>query len=144
MSDLSAGELAELRELEAKATPGPWKAVASIPEEGFNCWWLMAGRLDLGTIEGPQSNEAKAASVELIATARNALPALLAAAEREAALAARVAVLTRAMELAAVRLEILTSRMRACHEETGKHELLEEAEAFCREARAALAPKEAG
>jgi hypothetical protein len=45
-----------------------------------------------------------------------------------------------ALRLAAVRLEILTDRMRACHEETGKHELLDEAESFCAEARAALSP----
>lgn len=44
----------------------------------------------------------------------------------------------KALGLAAVRLEILTGRMRACHEETGQHELLDEAEAFCREARTAL------
>jgi hypothetical protein len=47
-----------------------------------------------------------------------------------------------ALRLAAVRLEILTDRMRACHEETGKHELLDEAESFCAEARAALSPTE--
>ena len=50
------------------------------------------------------------------------------------------AALRGALELAAVRLEILTGRMRACHQETGKHELMDEAESFCREARAALQP----
>lgn len=43
-----------------------------------------------------------------------------------------------ALWYAAVRLEILTGRARACHEETGRHELLDEAESFCEEARAAL------
>jgi hypothetical protein len=51
--------------------------------------------------------------------------------------------LRRELELAAVRLEILTGRMRGCHEETGRHELIEEAEAFCVETRAALAARKA-
>lgn len=59
-------------------------------------------------------------------------------AERTATLEARGRVLEEALRLAAVRLEILTSRMRGCHEETGKHALLGEAEMFCQEARAAL------
>lgn len=45
-----------------------------------------------------------------------------------------------ALQLAAIRLEILTGRMRACHEETRAHELLAEAEMFCTEARQALEP----
>ncbi len=45
--------------------------------------------------------------------------------------------LVRALELAGIRLGILTARMRACHEETGMHALLDEAEMFCAEARAA-------
>ena len=52
--------------------------------------------------------------------------------------AKRAVVLEAALRLAATRLEILTGRMRGCHEETGKHELLDEAEAFCDEARKAL------
>lgn len=44
-----------------------------------------------------------------------------------------------ALSLAATRLEILTGRARGCHEETGRHELLEEAEGFCIEARQSLA-----
>lgn len=47
--------------------------------------------------------------------------------------------LTAALKLAATRLEILTDRMRGCNAVTGMHELLSEAEAFCAEARAALA-----
>jgi hypothetical protein len=45
--------------------------------------------------------------------------------------------LREALRLAAIRLEILTGRMRACHEETGNHELIEEAEMFVEEAKAA-------
>jgi len=60
--------------------------------------------------------------------------ACLAATDPEA-----LARLMAALELAATRLEILTDRMRGCHEITGRHELLSEAEAFCTEARAALA-----
>ena len=44
-----------------------------------------------------------------------------------------------AMKLMSVRLEILTGRMRACHEETGRHELMAEAEAFVSEAKESLA-----
>ncbi len=54
-----------------------------------------------------------------------------------------ITALRSALRLAAVRLEILTDRMRGCHAETGKHELLDEAEMFCREARAALEVKRA-
>ena len=46
--------------------------------------------------------------------------------------------LRRALQDAAIRLEILTGRMRACHEETGKHELLEEAEDFAKQAKDSL------
>jgi hypothetical protein len=51
---------------------------------------------------------------------------------------AKLAAYHRALEMAAVRLEILTGRMRACREETGQHDLIDEAEAFCLEARADL------
>ena len=60
-----------------------------------------------------------------------------------ATLRAKLATAVGALEWAAVRLEILTGRMRACHQETGKHELLDEAEAFCGEARSALTKLEA-
>lgn len=46
--------------------------------------------------------------------------------------------LREAMRTATVRLNILVGRMRACHLETGKHELLSEAEAFHAEAVEAL------
>ncbi len=44
-----------------------------------------------------------------------------------------------ALKLAAIRLEILTARMRGCHEVTGQHELLGEAEAFYVEAHTVIA-----
>lgn len=43
-----------------------------------------------------------------------------------------------ALELAAIRLQIMEGRARGCHEETGNHELMEEAEMFTAEAREAL------
>ena len=51
---------------------------------------------------------------------------------------ARIVELEGALKLAAVRLEILTGRARACHEVTGMHELMDEAEMFCQEAKQAL------
>lgn len=59
-----------------------------------------------------------------------------------AAAQAEIERLREALSAAAVRLELLTDRMRGCHEATGKHELLDEAEAFATEAREAL--KEGG
>lgn len=50
----------------------------------------------------------------------------------------REAALREALRLAAVRLEICENRMRGCHEETGKHELLDEVEMFVDEAWGAL------
>lgn len=60
------------------------------------------------------------------------------AAEEIAWLGEEVRRLRDALIRASVHLEILTGRMRACHEETGNHELLDEAEAFCAETRKAL------
>ena len=51
---------------------------------------------------------------------------------------ARISELESAMKLAAIRMEILVDRMRGCHEETGKHQLLDEAQMFVDEAKAAL------
>src|SRR3990170_4684699 len=50
----------------------------------------------------------------------------------------RIKALEHGLRLAAIRLEILTGRARACHEVTGQHELIGEAEIFCQEARQAL------
>ena len=46
--------------------------------------------------------------------------------------------LRRALELAAIRLEVCAGRMRGCHAETGQHGLLDEVETFVREARESL------
>ena len=64
---------------------------------------------------------------------RNAALARAEAAEAEAAR------LREALEVAAVRFGICAGRMRACHSETGNHELLDEVEAFDVDARALLA-----
>lgn len=50
----------------------------------------------------------------------------------------REAKLVAGLKEAATRMEILTARMRGCHEETGKHELLCEADMFCKGARSVL------
>lgn len=60
----------------------------------------------------------------------------LARAEAAEAEAAR---LRAALEVAAVRFGICAGRMRACHSETGNHELLDEVEMFASETRAILA-----
>ena len=67
---------------------------------------------------------------------RSALVAALARAEAAEAEAAR---LRAALEVAAVRFGICAGRMRACHSETGNHELLDEVEMFASETRAILA-----
>lgn len=44
-----------------------------------------------------------------------------------------------ALRVASIRLEILTGRMRSCREETGQHDLIDEAEMFVEEAVKAVA-----
>lgn len=44
-----------------KFTPGPWRATRSIPEEGFDCWWISgncAQNLDkeFATVAGGAAN----------------------------------------------------------------------------------------
>lgn len=60
----------------AKHTPGPWRAVSSMPSEGFNCWWLMAGSRDIATISGYQGDTECEANARLIAAAPFMLEAL--------------------------------------------------------------------
>lgn len=43
--------------------------------------------------------------------------------------------LCEALRIVTIRLEICLGRMRRCHEETGKHELLDEVEMFVDEAK---------
>jgi hypothetical protein len=50
----------------------------------------------------------------------------------------RVRELSEALRLAGIRLQIAADRMRACHEDTGQHELLSEIDSFAQEAREAL------
>ncbi len=52
-------------------------------------------------------------------------------------MAAELLTARKGLTLAATRMEILTDRMRAFHEETGNHALLPEAEAFVQEAKEA-------
>jgi hypothetical protein len=123
---------------EAAPTPRPWKAGARygslhteiVSADGGRavayCWTYRRPNAakDRKDIEADPEGKANLA---LIVAAANAY-------DPEA-----LARVTAALELAATRLEILTDRMRGCHEITGRHELLSEAEAFCTEARAALA-----
>lgn len=46
-------------------TPGPWRAERSIPEEGFDCWWIRSGKWNEVTTVPP----AKEADARLIAAA---------------------------------------------------------------------------
>lgn len=50
------------------ATQGEWKMVRSIPEEGFECFWLMHNDAHFGDIHGPQSGQ-QLADAEHIVTA---------------------------------------------------------------------------
>lgn len=61
---------------EQKHTPGPWHSVPSMPSEGFNCWWLMAGSRNIATISGYQGDTECEANARLIAAAPDMLEAL--------------------------------------------------------------------
>lgn len=80
-----AETIARVRELDAKATPGPWQNTPSIPPEGYECFWLTACPApnqdrEVATVSGPQ-NERNTANAELIAFVRTHLTDLLDAAE---------------------------------------------------------------
>jgi len=49
---------------------------------------------------------------------------------------------SRDFKLAIIRMEILVGRLRACHEDTGNHELIGESEAFASEGKEAIAQVE--
>ena len=84
-----------------------------------------------------QMYEGQMESLRLLAAqALQSEDAALARAEAAEAEAAR---LREALEVAAVRFGICAGRMRACHSETGNHELLDEVEMFASETRAILA-----
>ena len=59
-----------------KHTPGPWHSVPSVPSEGFDCWWLMAGSRNIATISGYQGDTECEANARLIAAAPDLLEAL--------------------------------------------------------------------
>lgn len=67
---LEAGRAALPRTVAERATEpvAGFTVEPSIPEEGFNCWWIRdaTGR-DVGYIEGPQSNERQARCAKAIA-----------------------------------------------------------------------------
>lgn len=173
MSPLSDRQLVELKELAAKATPGPWRiclgsggnlctGVCSEDESGVvthvaDCLPDYAlERKSAPDNHVPTMKYIEAVSPDVVLALLSELSALRADKERlevELGWAKKnsqwkmcVAVmdtnerLEKALRLAATRLEILTGRMRACREETGQHELLSEAEAFCAEALEALPP----
>ena len=51
-------------------TPGPWKAVASDPSSGVDCWWILdSDGLDIGTACGYQEDPRSVADARLIAAA---------------------------------------------------------------------------
>ena len=61
-------------------TPGPWRYVASIPEDGANCWWLCREGMprlesEIGCVNGPQCSVTEA-DARLIAAAPDLLEAL--------------------------------------------------------------------
>lgn len=71
-------DIKRLRELDEKATKGPWEESNG---DGYSAWSIRGGRILLAKVIGdsPETD----ANAALIAAARNALPALLDAAERE-------------------------------------------------------------
>lgn len=72
--------------MEAKHTPGPWKATPSDPAEGVECIWITAcpepnQEKEIAAVYGPQ-NERNKATAALIAVAPVLLEALKAAHKR--------------------------------------------------------------
>lgn len=61
-------DIENIKQAALAATPGDWKAVCSIPEEGFECFWLMHNDAHFGDIHGPQSGQ-QLADATYIATA---------------------------------------------------------------------------
>ena len=118
--------------IESTPHPAPMEAPQEAVEALINgAWDAYAAEVErrTGLAIGPRSHKA---------LGENGRAAWAAAVRYVYAVIGGEAVALRgALELAAVRLEILTGRMRACHQETGQHELLDEADSFCREAREA-------
>lgn len=38
-------------------TPDPWSYQASIPEEGYECFWINSGSRQISSFDGPQNEE---------------------------------------------------------------------------------------
>ena len=79
-------QIAELRAALAKATPGPWRTFAGVNDDGV---WAACGPEHAADYDADETNEpgdvaeqAAQRDAELIALMRNALPSLIAAAER--------------------------------------------------------------
>ena len=81
--------MSDLEKLLAEATPGPWNAHPSTPEDGYECFWIVARKpmglathgfsiVDIATADGPQ-NETRKANARLIALAPSLAAALLVA-----------------------------------------------------------------
>ena len=120
-----------LREAAEKATAGTWR---THPTDDTRVT-ADGGDGEVAQALGDYQHDwrrMEATATYIVAAQPSAVLALLDEIER----------LREGLKLAALRLRLLTDRMHGCHAETGKHELLDEAEAFCVEARAALAPKE--
>lgn len=74
---LTAGEIEELRELEAKATPGPWEHISPQPPELWDAR-IFAGTRFVGMIGNSDNQDGcDSHNAALIAAMRNALPRLL-------------------------------------------------------------------
>ena len=52
-------------------TPDPWSYQASIPEEGYECFWINSGSRQISSFDGPQ-NEEQFSNVRRIVAAVNA------------------------------------------------------------------------
>lgn len=149
-----AERIAELRELEAAATPGPWKALAdgygdtsggTAHEDRRDLFWIRAGKdnsCDIVTTYGewkPQSEH----DIAFIAAVRNALPALLAAlAEKDEAIdvnAGEAAIFKALLDEARAALAEREAENRA-HEQAAMHyrDLWERSIAAASNAEAAL------
>ena len=94
MSDLTPEALDELERLHREATPGPWTATK--PPGGYSGGGWPSGLIvaavsrGMGIYADPPSGSYPAADRRLIPAARNALPALIAAARERDRIVARI------------------------------------------------------
>lgn len=74
-----------LRKRAEAATPGPWACTRSIPQEGFECFWIKAQphpamrgfSREIGTVNGPINDESEATADFIAAANPTAVIALL-------------------------------------------------------------------